>query len=58
MQAYEINRSWQRHIVVANSMGEAEKLFNKMYGYGQATIIEKIADYVLVQGIDDKEAKP
>ena len=58
MRAYEINSGrYQRHIVIAHTIADAERIYNKKYGYGQAEKIEVIADYVEVQGIDDKEVK-
>jgi hypothetical protein len=48
MKVYEINSGWQRHLVVANSIAEAEKTFNDEYGDERATKIEKICDYVQI----------
>ena len=57
MKAFEINSCYQRHICICDTMAEAEAMYNKMYGYASAVRIEKISDYVMVKGIDDKEAK-
>ena len=55
MKVYEINGGYQKHFVIAESISDAERIFNSKYGYGQAVRIEKISDYVQIQGIDDVE---
>ena len=51
MKAYEVNPGYQRHIVVCDSIAEAEKIYNNEYGYGSAKEIKLISEYVQVKGI-------
>jgi hypothetical protein len=55
--AYEINSSVQRHIVIAENMGEAEKIFNNKYGHGAAKKIELLSCYVLLTEKDEEIEK-
>jgi hypothetical protein len=57
MKAYEINPSWQRHLVICDSMAEAEEIFNKKYGPCSAKEIKLIADYVQVKGVKGWDEK-
>lgn len=57
MYAYKVKTPYsnsQTQIVIADSYAQAETIFKRKYGW-TTTInsIEQIADYVLVQGIDD-----
>jgi len=52
MKVYETNQPcYQRHMVVADSLQEAITLHEEVYGKGSVTRIEKICDYVIVQGL-------
>lgn len=57
MNAYEINSGYQKHIVIAETIGQAEEEYNAKYGSGQAVKIEKIADYVQIYGLIDRNMK-
>jgi hypothetical protein len=36
MIAFEVNASWQRHIVVCDNIAEVAKIYNSKYGPGAA----------------------
>jgi hypothetical protein len=54
MKVFEIDPGYQRHFVVAESFSDAERLYIARYK-SRPTTIKLVGDYVLVQGIDDKE---
>jgi hypothetical protein len=58
MKAFEINSGWQRHLVVCDTIAEAEEIFNKKYGICAANEIKLIADYVQVKGVKGWDEKP
>ena len=57
MYAYDVKTVFsigQTNIVVADNYAEAERIFKHRYGFSPTIVsISKIADYVLVSGIDD-----
>jgi hypothetical protein len=55
MKAYEVNPGYQRHLVICDTIAEAEKIFNARYGIQAAREIKLIAEYVEVKGIDYKD---
>ncbi len=57
MKAYKIQTPYnysQTCLVIADDMGEAEKIFKSKYEYTTISSIELISDYVQVKGIKDK----
>ena len=56
MNVYDIETVYsigQKHSVVARSMGDAERIFQKRYGPTKITAVTLHSEYVLIQGIDD-----
>jgi len=57
MKAFEVNASYQRHLVICDSIAEAEELYNKKYGYGSAKDIRLVSEYVQVKGLKGWDEK-
>jgi len=56
MKAYKVLTPYnysQTCLVIADNMGEAEKIFNEKYKFTTIISIECISDYVQVKGIKD-----
>lgn len=57
MNVYDILTPYnysQTHSVVAESMGEAERLYKEQYGPIRIIEIRLHAEYVIVQGVEDE----
>jgi len=59
MKAYTIKtgRYYENHCVVADNMGEAERIFKGKYPYATIESIELYSEYVQVQGYDEQARK-